>query len=230
MWNRGIARRFPWFLAFCFLSGAGDLVAFSADVIPSVSAENFWLVFWANLVVESILKFLVLGEIFSLLLAPYPSIARIGKGLVSGIGAVLVLVSSMIAGLGHSDNTHFLISGAHLLEQTVFIIESGLIIFLFGFAGHFHLSWDRLSFGILLGFGISSCEHLATWGLVANASPSGYVRTLFDFVNMATFHLCVMIWFFYLLIPGRVVAQSAVSIPENNLAVWNRELERLLQQ
>jgi len=153
-----------------------------------------------------------------------------GKTLVSGIGAVLVLVSSAIAGFGHGDSSHFLISGAHLLEQTVFIIEAGLIIFLFRFAGHFHLSWDRISFGILLGFGISSCEHVATWGFVANASPSGHVRTLFDFVNMATFHVCILIWFYYVLVPSRVKAKSAVPLPENNLAIWNRELERLLQQ
>jgi len=232
MWNRGLGRRFPSFLAFAFLSGIGDLSAFSADIIPSVSAENFWLIFWANLVVESVLKFLVIGEIFSLLLAPYSSIARIGKGFVSGIGAVLVLFSSAVAGLGHGDNTHFLISGAHLIEQTVFIIESGLIIFLFGFAGHFHLQLDRRSFGILLGFGISSCEHLATWALVANASPSGHVRTLFDFTNMATSHVCVLIWIYYLLVPGKITLKpgGGTPLPADTLAVWNRELERLLQQ
>jgi hypothetical protein len=231
LWNRGIGRRFPWFLAFCFLSGAGDLAAYLADVIPSVSPENFWLVFWANLVIESVLKFLVIGEIFSFLLEPYPSIARMGKALVSGIGAVLVLVSSAIAGLGHGDNTHFLISGAHLLEQTVFIIESGLIIFLFAFASHFHLAWDRFSFGVLLGLGISSCEHLATWAIIANASPSEQVRTLFAFLNNATYHFSVLIWFYYLLVPGKVMVKAGEPPPPaDTLAAWNRELERLLQQ
>jgi hypothetical protein len=230
LWKRGIGRRLPSFLAFCFLSATGDLAAFVADIIPSVSPVNFWRVFWANLVVESVLKFLVIGAVFSLVFAPYHSIAKVGKTLVSSVGALLVLLSAVVAGFSHGDNTHFLISGAHLLEQTIFIIESGLIIFLFLFAGHFRLSWDRLSFGILLGFGISSCEHLATWAIVSNASPSEHVRTLFDFINMATSHLCVLIWCYYLLVPGRVVVKSAVPLPENNLAVWNRELERLLQQ
>lgn len=231
MWNRGIGRLFPSFLVFSFLSAIGDLAAFSADVIPSVSAESFWLIFWANLVVESILKFLAIGEMFSLLLGPYPSIARLGRSLVSGIGAVLVLVSSVIAGLGHGDNTHFLISGAHLLEEMVFIIESGLILFLFSFASHFHLSWDRLSFGFLLGLGISSCEHLATWAIIANASPSEPVRTLFAFLNMATFHVSVLIWYYYVLVPGKVTSRpGGPPPPDDTLSTWNRELERLLQQ
>jgi hypothetical protein len=103
-------------------------------------------------------------------------------------------------------------------------------VFLFLIAAYFHLSWDRLSFGILLGFGISSCVHLATWAIIANASPSDHARTLFAFLIMGTFHLCVLIWLYYVLVPQKVVKKSVVPLPEDNLAVWNRELERLLQQ
>ena len=123
-----------------------------------------------------------------------------------------------------------LLSGYHLLEQTVFVIELGLVVFLFLFAAYFHLSWDRLSFGILLGLGVSACVHLATWAVVANASPSDHTRTLLEFLNMAVYHLCVLIWLYYLLVPKKVVTKFEAPLPENNLALWNRELERLLQQ
>jgi hypothetical protein len=46
---------------------------------------------------------------------------------------------------------------------------------------------------------------------------------------MATYHFAVLIWFYYLLKPGKVALKSAPALPENNLALWNRELERLLQ-
>jgi hypothetical protein len=47
---------------------------------------------------------------------------------------------------------------------------------------------------------------------------------------MATFHFCVLMWIYYLLVPRRVSATNApIALPENNLALWNRELERLLQ-
>ena len=179
---------------------------------------------------ESLLKFLVIGGIFSRVFTQYSSISRVSRLLVSGFGGAIVLVAGLVGGFAHGDNPRFLISGAHLLEQTVCLIETGLIVFLFLLAAYFHLSWDRLSFGILLGLGISSCVHLATWAIVANASPSEHVRTLFAFLNMATYHLCVLIWLYYVLVPQKMVQQSAVPLPENNLAVWNRELERLLQQ
>jgi hypothetical protein len=47
---------------------------------------------------------------------------------------------------------------------------------------------------------------------------------------MAANHVSVLIWFYYLLAPEKITTTSAVPLPEHNLEVWNRELERLLQQ
>jgi len=230
IWKRGFSRQFPAFLAFAVLAALGELAVFGADIAPFVSAPNFWRVAWANLLLETLLKFLVIGEVVSKLLFPYSSISRMARTLVSGFGATMVLLAALVAGFAHGDSPVRLISGVHLLQQTVFVIQAGLIVFILVLAAYFHLHWDRWSFGILLGLGISACEHLAAWAAVANASPSPYTRTLLDFLGMGTFHMCVLIWFYYLMVPQRVVRKSVVSLPENNLAVWNRELERLLQQ
>lgn len=230
LWRRGFSRVLPSFLAFAILTAIGDLATFVADVIPSVTPETFWRFFWAELLLESLLKFLVIGEVFSRVFGPFPSVARMGKILVSGFGALLVLVAAVIAGFAKGDSLFRNIATAHLLEQTVFIIESGLIVFLFLFAAHFHLSWDRISFGILLGLGISSCEHLATWAIIANTNPSEHVRPLFAILNMATYHVAVLVWFYYLLVPAKAPKKSSIRLPETNLAVWNREVERLLHQ
>jgi hypothetical protein len=230
IWKRGLSRQVPAFLAFAVVGALGEFVVFGADLAPFVSAPNFWRIDWANLLLESLLKFLVIGEVFARVFTQYSSISRVSRVAVSVFGSALVLLAGVIAGFAHGDNSRFLISGVHLLEQTVFVIESGLILFLFLFASYFRLSWDRLSFGILLGFGVSACVHLAMLAIVANASPSEHVRTLSDFLDMGAFHVCVLIWLYYVLVPQKVVRKSVLPLPENNLAVWNRELERLLQQ
>ena len=227
--KRGLAREFPGFVLFAFISALGDLAVFGADVAPFISPAVFWRIDWANLLAEGLLKFVLIGEVFARVLSPYNSISRLGRISISGFGAVLILSSGLIAAFSRGDTNLRLVSGFHLVEQTVFIIELGLIVFLFSFVAYFHLSWDRLPFGILLGLGISACEHLGAWAVIANTSPSEHTRTLVDFLNMATFHFCVLIWFYYVLVPSKVVTKSAISLPENNLAVWNRELERLLQ-
>ena len=128
------------------------------------------------------------------------------------------------------DNPRFaIISRAHVLEQTLFIIQCGLVLFVFLFAAYFGLAWNNRTFGIAIGLGILSCEHMATWAIMASGALLNK-RYLLDFLNMATYHVCVLIWFYYLLIPEKGATTSTVSLPENNLAIWNRELERLLQQ
>jgi hypothetical protein len=230
LWRKGLERQLPAFLTFAILSSVGGLATFVADVSPRVSPVNFWRVEWASFIIESVLKFIVIGEVFSRLLAHYPSISRLGRTLVSGAGAVLVLLATLFAALSRGDTPEHLISGFHLLAQTVFMVELGLVVVIFLFASYFGLSWDRISFGILFGFGISACEYLAAWAIVANADPSQHGRTLLDLLDMATYHLCVLIWFYYLLVPQKVASKAAVTLPKHNLEVWNRELERLLRQ
>jgi len=231
LWRRDRTQKFRAFLVFAFLSSLGDLAAYLADIIPSVTPTTFWRVIWVGLIVESILKFLVIGEVFSHLLNPYPAIARLGKNLLTGFGTILVLVAAVVAAFARPDSKFDIIFDAHIVEQTVFLVETGLIIFLFIFAAHFHLGWERLSFGILLGLGISSCVHLATWAIIANTNPSEHMRMVFAFLNMGAYHISVLTWFYYLLVPGRVRVKPGGLPPSADiLAVWNRELERLLQQ
>jgi hypothetical protein len=96
------------------------------------------------------------------------------------------------------------------------------------FASHFRLSWERRAFGIAMGFAFVVCEHMAAWAIIANGGLLQH-RDLLDLLNMATYHFAVLIWAYYLLVPQRKATTSAVSLPENTLATWNRELERLLR-
>jgi hypothetical protein len=149
--------------------------------------------------------------------------------LITCAVVVLVLFAGLAAGFTAPANPYWLISGAHVLQQALYIVESGLILFIFIFAAYFRLAWNRQTFGIALGLGILSCEHLAAWAVTASGALADK-SYLLDFVNLATYHLCVLIWFYYLLTPEKITTKSAVPLPEHNLEVWNRELERLLQQ
>ena len=115
LWERGLARHFPAFLAFTIIGGVGQLAVFGADIAPSVSATSYWCLSWIVVLLEGPLKVLVIGEVLSKLLVPYPSVSRLGRRLVSGIGAFLVLLAAMVAGFAHSDSQFRLISGYHLL-------------------------------------------------------------------------------------------------------------------
>jgi len=229
IWRRGLHKLFPVFVAYLIFEAIEEFTLYGLDVLPSVSGETFWRAFCVGLIIEGFVKLGVIGELFFHLLRPWPAIAKVGSRLITGAGAALVLLASLAAALVVPDNTHWLISGSHILQQTFYIVECGVLVFLFSFAAYFKLAWDSRVFGIALGIGVLSCEHLASWAVMANGGLLDR-RYLLDFLNMATYHVCVLIWFYYLLVPQKSATTSTVLLPENNLDIWNRELERLLQQ
>ncbi|HWY22542.1 MAG TPA: hypothetical protein VNX26_15050 [Candidatus Acidoferrum sp.] len=227
---RNLHKQFPVFQIFAVIVAIEQLIVYAADVIPSVSGATFWRVFWVGLLVEALVKFALIGEIFGRVFGKYDSVAVLGKRVIRGVGIALVLAATIAAAYAPIDNPRYsVISYAHILDQTIFMIECGLLLFIFIFAAYFKLGWDNASFGIALGLGTSACVHLATWAVMANGGMMDK-RYLLDFLNMATYHVCVLVWFYYFLIPQKSATTSAVPVPENSLEIWNQELERLLHQ
>jgi hypothetical protein len=227
IWRRGLHRQYPVFSYYLIFVSLEGLCLYALDVIPWVSSTIWWSAFWVGAIIEGLWKVVVIAELLHHLLHSWPSVAKLGRNLVSGAGVILVLVAAVAAAFAAPDNAPWLIGGAHILSQTLYLIESGVIISIFVLAACFKVPWDRTSFGIALAFAIVWCGHLAFWAVVAG----GLVRNRGweDLAFMGTYHLGVLIWFYYLLIPHKVVTKPLVSMPENSLAVWNRELERLLQ-
>ena len=228
LWSRGRHKQYPIFFGFAILAAIEQLVLYASDISPSVTPRTWWIIFWSGLTFEGLLKFALIGEIFALVFDPYPSLAQLGKFLIRGLGIFLVLAAAVAAGFAKKDTMFGIVTGAHLLEQTIYLVASGLLVFIFGFSAYFRLTPSRPVFGIALGLGISACVHLATWAILANGGLPTAKRGILDLVNMATYHVCVLIWSYYLLVPAKTTVNLAVALPENNLDIWNRELERLV--
>ena len=227
MWHRGLHKEFPAFFSYAIFEGAGGGFLYAVDVIPSVSAKVYWWSYLFFLVLEAFIKFLVIGEVFTHLLRRYPPLGKFARSLITGVGIILVFTATVIAAYA-SSTPFWLISGTRILARSVSVVQCGLILFILVFAAHFRLRWGRAVFGLTLGFAIVASVYLAYWALMADWL-FGQKSYLLDFLNAATYHGCVLIWFYYLLIPQRSAAPSADALPEHNLELWNRELERLLQ-
>ena len=78
-----------------------------------------------------------------------------------------------------------------------------------------------------MGLGIFASVDLATAALrvwVGTPAAGSYVL---DFVTMATYHCCVLIWLVYMLVP-EAASESVAEVPHHNLEQWNAEMQRLL--
>ncbi len=229
MWRRGLHREFPAFFCYLIFESVGGGLLYFIDIKPSIFSDDFyWRSYLSFLIAEVFLKSIVAGEIFTDLLRRYPPLARLGKILISGIGILLVFAATVIAAYANP-TASWIISTIRILGRSVSVVQCGLIVFLFVFAAYFHLRWERPVFGIALGFGITAAVNLACWALLAGWI-FGQKSYLLDFLSMATYHACVLVWCYCLLVREESAVTSAGLPPEHNLELWNRELERLLQQ
>ncbi|HEX3820914.1 MAG TPA: hypothetical protein VHW45_11295 [Candidatus Sulfotelmatobacter sp.] len=250
LWLRGEHRKYPFFVVYLLFVPVEQFCLYIFDLSPRISAVAWWYAFWVGTIVEGMLKFAILSELLRHLLSPWPSIAKLVRNVVSGSGVFLVFLAAVVAAFAAPDNVYRVVASAHILSHTLYLIEAGLIISIFLAAALFRIPWERITFGISLGFAVTWCEHSAIWALVTE----GIVRNRGweDFVNMATYHLSVLIWYYYLLAPTkqkvlaipargqRPAIEPAGTIaafstrpgeePKETLHDWNRILERLIHQ
>jgi len=229
LWKQGLHREFRGFFLYCCFQALQCAILYPLDLITSIPGSYFWRVYWASLLVESIVVLVVISDLFADVFGSYAALSHLGRRLIRGGGTLLLIVATAVGAHASKDFYYWFIPASHAVQEMMYIVVSGLMLLLFAAAGYFRLAWNHRVFGIALGLGISACVHLATWAVAANGGLADR-RYLLDMANMATTHVVVLMWFYYMLIPQRTIGKSVVELPENNLALWNRELERLLQQ
>jgi hypothetical protein len=230
LWRRGLHRELRSFFVYAWFQFIWWAVLYPIDLIPSVPGEYYWRVYWGGTLIESAIVFFIISDVFTDVFGGYSALARLGRLMIRWGGALLLITATAAAAYAPAQARFLVIDASHILQEAMYIVVSGLILLLFVSATYFRLTWDHRVFGIALGLGISACIHLATWAVMANGGLADK-RPQLDMINLSTSHIAVLIWYYYLLVPHKVrVPKRAVPLPENNLAVWNRELERLLQQ
>lgn len=225
MIRRRLVSEFPVFLTYTLFQIVMGGTLFALDHISTVSARQYINAQWVDTTGSIVLRFALIYEIFSRIFDPYPALVELGRLLLRWGVVVLLLVAVAVAARAPDDATP-LLSGIHVLNSAVSLMQSGLLVFLFLFSSYFGLSWRSYIYGIAAGLGIFSSVSLATAALRV-ASGTAAASYSLDFVTMATYHCCVLIWLVYLLAPE--TARRAVQhLPDNNLEQWNTEMQRLL--
>lgn len=227
MVGRKLYRRFPFFTLYNLESVLGVAVLFSMDLSPHVSGRLWWRVYLLDTALYTALRFAVIYEIYAYVFDNYAAVKRLGKPISRGAWLLLFAIALVAAAQTHQHDPYFVMYALHVLEQTASILQVGLLLILFLFSAYLGLSWRNYVFGMALGLGIYSSVRLATAALQASFVASG--NLYINLVVMGSFHFAVLVWLFYLLAPEPGLNRT-IGIPDHNLELWNKELQRLSRQ
>ncbi len=227
MVRRGLWREFPLFFAYTLFTVVEQGTLFILDHRAAVTREEYWRDRWVFLFIEVPLRFALVFEIFSNVFRDYPGLKRLTR-LVFRVATVFLLFAAIVI-IAHApdDGTLPILSRVQFLDLGVSLMQGGLLLLLVEFASCLGLSWRSSAYGFAFGLGIFASVRLAIDAVrLWNVSVAGNV---FDFVTMATYLCCVLMWLVYALAP-EATRRRVKELPENTLEHWNAELQRLLLQ
>jgi len=228
MLRRRMAGLFPWFFVYTCV----EVTEFGALFVSErfhVGAVPYLKLYSVTTVVSTVLRFGIILEIARHLASRYDVLRQVIKPLFRWTTVVLLIAALGLAVYAQGERSNHAWFVMNMLDRTALILQAGLLMSLFLFSRYLTLSWRNPAFGIALGIGIYASVDLVT---AAISSQAGFWHArLLDYARMATYHISVLIWMYYLLAPERSHSHDSPDLPAyHDVDAWNKELERLLQQ
>jgi hypothetical protein len=225
--RRGTYKRFPVFLAYIATEIIQFIVLFTMYASPSVTASQYAWGYALGLALSTAIRFGIIQELFAYLFRNYAASKYFGKPLFRWMTVGLLLGALGLTFYAGGDNFDRLLFTVHALDRAASILQCGLLLGLFLFSAYLGLSWRNHAFGIALGLGVFASIQLVAAAIRAQTGFA-YSRSL-DYLTMGTYHVCVLVWLFYLWAPEPSVQYAVRSVPDHDLELWNKELQRLIK-
>jgi len=216
LYRRKLHKEFPAFFAYVVV----QVIVFSVrfPIYLNNNGPAYFYAFWAGVVLNVVLAFKIIHEIFIDVLRPYPALKDFGTALYKWAGIVMVLGSTVMifAGPRSADP---MARSILVVQRCVGLVQCGLVLFLLAFCKTLKISWGRLSFGTALGFGIISGADLFTSAVYSGTFVHEVLANLID---MGAWNLGVLLWLGYALW-SRKETLLPVLVPQR----WDAELTDL---
>src|SRR2546422_8954514 len=225
MWIRRLYREYPLFFAYTI----SHLVRFAILFYSyHLGMRDLYRDAYLSLeMVNAVLKFGVICELFFRVFQPYEGIRGLGSTLLRWASVILILVAVVIAASSPGSDSDKFLAGFYAMERSVEIVQGGLLFLLFLLSSFLGLQWRRHTLGIALGFGVLSSVHLATFTLRAQLGMAS--QDILSLISNAGYDCAVLVWLGTLYV-RKPVHQFSQHIPHWDGESWNQALGGLLRR
>lgn len=228
-WQKKLHRELPVFCTFAFVETLrfGLLFIVSRFLAPSSIDVYLWVLTCTD-AIEVPLELFVFYELAQKLIFSRTSAERILRPAFTWTVAILVLLAAITSGALRDISREKIWNGFEILDFSSGFVQVGILVSLFLFSRVLRVSWRSRATGVALGFGVSACITLGA-GAVRSALGNSSLIAL-DIVQMASFHVTVLIWLTYLLLPDRAPDFVGHKFEKSDIQLWNQELERMTER
>ena len=224
---RGLHRQLPIFIAYIVFQLVQFMVLFTIFLHSPFRADIYK---WTLVVGEGVSSILELGVIYELanelLLARSTGVVL--RRALQAILALLLLGAAIGSGAFSGLSVQRVINIFEMVNFSSNLIEAGMVLTLFIFVRALRISWHSSVAGVALGFGVSASIDLISAALRAEWGRRAFIAV--DLTQMASFHVCVVIWLVYLFLADRTPPFPDGTLKISDLELWDQELQRMVQR
>jgi hypothetical protein len=224
--RRGLVRQFPIFTTYTVYQVAAIAITYVALALH-VSSLHYAYTYYPLQMFSIGLTFVVIYEIFKIVLEPYDALRRIWRALFVIAMLVLFGMAAVWVLYGSGMPADRLTQSMNMLERSLTVAQAGLLLLLFVLSSSLGLAWRSYSFGLALGFGTFAIVDLVLWSLRTQYGDQFWKPQ--SILNGLAYNVMIFIWAFYVLQP-KGIAQPIRVVPYNDIAKWNEKLEELLKR
>lgn len=193
----------------------------------SASLVTYRWVLVSGIAIAAILQLATLYETANVLILNRWYLAQTLRPLLKWTAVVLILGASAVSALFSQNGMQRVMNVFEVLNFCSAVINLGLLVVLLLFTRALHVSWKSLPAGVVLGFGISSSVEMIASTLISVGGAS-YINI--DYLRMAAFHACVLVWLVYTLRPERKLEFAEPGFKKSDLEAWNQDLRRMVER
>jgi len=203
------------------------LVVYFLALRSMASLPTYRWILVTKIAIAAILQLASLYETANVLFLNRWYLTHTLRPLLRWAAVLLILSASAVSALFSQNGMQRVMNVFEVLNFSSSVINLGLLVVLLLFTRVLHVSWKSLPAGVVLGFGISSgAETIAS--ILISVNRASYINI--DYLRMAAFHACVLVWLVYTLRPERKLELAEPGFKKSDLEAWNQDLQRMMQR
>lgn len=232
MWRRGLHRRYTAFSCYTIYNVCRSItlyIVLELVATKTLRYSAYFYTYWSSDAISIGTCFFVLHSVFQAILQDYPWLRRFASATFAISIVVLLGTAVCMTALSPGTESQRIVGAIMLLERSLMLIEVGVVVLMFLFAGVAAIPWRTdLAFGIALGFGIDASIELAAAAIRTEFGVLG--NDVYQFVCMAGYVIAVLIWLLYIRAPKKISDNPAITLAPEDVVKWNKTLTELLSR